>query len=195
MKKIGKSTFFIVVAFIALFTFSAIVGLDYSYADKTRTYIKGVDDIRLGIDIKGGVDATFEPADDYDASESQLAAATQIIKTRLANLGITDNEVYSDNKSNRIIVRFPWQAGEANFDPKAAVKELGDMAQLTFRKGTSTETDENGVAHPSGEIVLEGGDIDYAKSDYEATSSNSEREWVVTLKLNQSGVTKFADAT
>ena len=195
MKKIGKSTFFIVVAFIALFTFSAIVGLDYSYADKTRTYIKGVDDIRLGIDIKGGVDATFEPADDYDASESQLAAATQIIKTRLANLGITDNEVYSDKKSNRIIVRFPWQAGEANFDPKAAVKELGDMAQLTFRKGTSTETDENGVAHPSGEIVLEGGDIDYAKSDYEATSSNSEREWVVTLKLNQSGVTKFADAT
>jgi len=195
VKKIGKSTFFIVVAFIALFTFSAIVGLDYSYADKTRTYIKGVDDIRLGIDIKGGVDATFEPADDYDASESQLAAATQIIKTRLANLGITDNEVYSDKKSNRIIVRFPWQAGEANFDPKAAVKELGDMAQLTFRKGTSTETDENGVAHPSGEIVLEGGDIDYAKSDYEATSSNSEREWVVTLKLNQSGVTKFADAT
>ena len=195
MKKIGKSTFFIVVAFIALFTFSAIVGLDYSYADKTRTYIKGVDDIRLGIDIKGGVDATFEPADDYDASESQLAAATQIIKTRLANLGITDNEVYSDKKSNRIIVRFPWQAGEANFDPKAAVKELGDMAQLTFRKGTSTETDENGVAHPSGEIVLEGGDIDYAKSDYEATSSNSEREWVVSLKLNQSGVTKFADAT
>ena len=89
MKKIGKSTFFIVVAFIALFTFSSIVGLDKSYADKTTTYIKGVDDIRLGIDIKGGVDATFEPADGYDASEDQLDAATQIIKTRLANLGIT----------------------------------------------------------------------------------------------------------
>ena len=64
MKKTGKSTFFIVLAFIALFGFFAVVGLDYAFADKNKTYIKGVDDIRLGIDIKGGVDATFEPADD-----------------------------------------------------------------------------------------------------------------------------------
>jgi len=195
VKKIGKSTFFIVVAFIALFTFSSVVGLDKSYADKTKTYIKGVDDIRLGIDIKGGVDATFEPADGYDASESQLDAASEIIKTRLANLGITDNEVYSDNKSNRIIVRFPWQAGESNFDPKAAVKELGDMAQLTFRKGTDTTEDEEGNKHPSGEIVLEGSDIDYADTAYQRKSENSELEWQVVLKLNKSGISKFSSAT
>ena len=195
MKKIGKSTFFIVVAFIALFTFSSIVGLDKSYADKTTTYIKGVDDIRLGIDIKGGVDATFEPADDYDASKEQLDAATQIIKTRLANLGITDNEVYSDVKSNRIIVRFPWQAGEDNFDPKAAVKELGDMAQLTFRKGTDTTEDAEGNKHPSGDLVLEGADIDRAEPVYRRMSETSDPEWVVELKLNTTGVSKFASAT
>ena len=124
MKKIGKSTFFIVVALIFLFSFTTIVGIDYAFGDTSKTYIKGVDDIRLGIDIKGGVDATFEPADDYDASEDQLKAATEVIKTRLASLGINDSEVYSDKDSNRIIVRFPWQAGEKNFDPEAAVKAL-----------------------------------------------------------------------
>ena len=37
MKKTGKSTFFIVVAFIALFTVSAIVGLDYLFGDSRKT--------------------------------------------------------------------------------------------------------------------------------------------------------------
>ncbi len=144
MKKIRKSTLFIVVAFIALFTVSSITGFDYYYGDNATTVVKGVDDIRLGIDIRGGVDVTFAPADDYDATDAQLDAATQKIKTRLGALGINDNEIYSDYKSDRIIVRFPWQAGESEYDAEAAVKELGEMAELTFRKGTDSETDEEG---------------------------------------------------
>lgn len=195
MKKIGKSTFFIVVALIALFSFSAIVGLDYAFGDNIKTYIKGVDDIRLGIDIKGGVDATFEPADGEEATEVQLKAATAIIKTRLSNLGINDSEVYSDKESNRIIVRFPWQAGEDNFDPKAAVKELGEMAKLTFRKGTDTTTDENGETVPTGDIVIEGADISEADAGYQQMDNSKGPEHVVRLTLNTTGVSKFTAAT
>lgn len=195
MKKIGKSTFFIVVALIALFSFSAIVGLDYAFGDNIKTYIKGVDDIRLGIDIKGGVDATFEPADGEEATEVQLKAATAIIKTRLSNLGINDSEVYSDKESNRIIVRFPWQAGEDNFDPKAAVKELGEMAKLTFRKGTDTTTDENGETVPMGDIVIEGADISEADAGYQQMDNSKGPEHVVRLTLNTTGVSKFTAAT
>lgn len=195
MKKIGKSTFFIVVALIALFSFSAIVGLDYAFGDNIKTYIKGVDDIRLGIDIKGGVDATFEPADGEEATEVQLKAATAIIKTRLSNLGINDSEVYSDKESNRIIVRFPWQAGEDNFDPKAAVKELGEMAKLTFRKGTDTTTDENGETVPTGDIVIEGSDISEAAATYQQMDNNKGPEHTVRLTLNTTGVSKFTAAT
>ena len=136
MKKIHKSTFFIVVAFIALFAVSTITGFDYFYGDNKTTVVKGVDDIRLGIDIQGGVDVTFAPADGYDATDDQLDAATEIIKTRLSTLGINDNEIYSDPKSDRIIVRFPWQAGESEYDAESAVKELGEMAELTFRRGS-----------------------------------------------------------
>ena len=180
VKKTGRSTFFIVVALIALFAASAITGFDYIYGDNTTTVIKGVDDIRLGIDIKGGVDVTFAPAGDYDATDEQLDAATEVIKTRLASLGINDNELYSDGKSDRIIVRFPWQAGESNFDPEAAVKELGEMAELTFRKGTDTTTDEDGNAVPSGELVISGSDIESAGYTQQPDSYGN-YEWVVTL--------------
>lgn len=194
VKKTGKSTFFIVVALIALFAASSIAGFDYLYADNTTTVVKGVDDIRLGIDIKGGVDVTFAPAGDYDATDAQLDAANEVIKTRLATLGINDNEIYSDSKSDRIIVRFPWQAGESNFDPEAAVKELGEMAELTFRKGTDTETDEDGNVIPTGELVLSGSDVDEAGYTQQPDSYGN-LEWVVTLKLNSTGTSKFAAAT
>lgn len=195
VKKTGKLTFFIVVALIALFSFSAIVGLDSRYGDNTKTLIKGVDDIRLGIDIKGGVDATFAPAGDFDASEDQLDAATEVIKSRLSSLGITDSEVYSDSKSDRIIVRFPWQAGETNFDPESAVKELGEMAELTFRMGTESTTDSTGKSAYTGETVLQGADVESASVMSHQNDQTMQQEIVVALELKDTGTAKFADAT
>lgn len=195
MKKTGKLTFFIVVVLIALFAVSSIFGVDKLFADKRTTYIKGVDDIRLGIDIKGGVDVTFSPEEGFDASESQLDAAEAVIKTRLSALGITDNEVYSDTKSDRIIVRFPWQVGETDFDPEAAVKELGEMAQLTFREGTDTEGEGDDLV-PTGAIVLTGSDIKSADPQYRPDPDREgEYQYVVGLELNPEGKDKFAEAT
>lgn len=196
MKKIKKSTFFIVVALILLFSVSSIVGLDYQYGDNTTTLINGVDDIRLGIDIQGGVDVTFAPSGDIDATEAQLDAATEIIKTRLVSLGINDSEVYSDEKSDRIIVRFPWQAGETDFDPEAAVKELGETAELTFRYGDGYEIDpedeENVI--PTGDIVLQGSDVESAEPSSQM-NEEGEYEYIVILTLTEEGTEKFATAT
>lgn len=196
VKKIGKSTFFIVVALILLFSVSSVFGLDYQYGDSKTTLINGVDDIRLGIDIQGGVDVTFKPSGDYDASEDQLDAATEIINRRLVSLGINDSEVYSDAKSDRIIVRFPWQAGETNFDPEAAVKELGETAELTFRIGTDYDTDpeDEDAVIPTGEIVISGADVESAKPGSQQ-NENGEYEYVVQLVLSDSGKEKFAEAT
>lgn len=194
MKKIHKLTFFIVVALIALFTVSALTGFDYYYGDNKTTVVKGIDDIRLGIDIQGGVDVTFAPADGFDASDKQLDAATETLKTRLSTLGINDNEIYSDYKSDRIIVRFPWQAGESEYDAEAAVKELGEMAELTFRRGSDYDTDEEGNITPTGEVILKGADI--ASADYmQQPDDYGNFQWVVTLALNDSGKQAFAQAT
>ncbi|MBR4628546.1 MAG: SecD/SecF family protein translocase subunit [Ruminococcus sp.] len=185
MKKTGKSTFFIVFAIIALFAFTAVVGLDSSYGDNTKTYIKGVDDIKKGIDIQGGIDITFEPDYDGDVSSSELDSAVQIMKTRLATLGITDNEVYSDSKSNRIIVRFPTQDDE-DFDPDEAVSTLGSMAQLAFYKGDTVDAEK---------LVLTGADVEHADYDYRQTDNLGNKKWIVTLELKDSGTAAFAEAT
>ncbi len=196
MKKTGKATFFIVFALILLFSVSSVLGLDYQYGDNKKSIINGVDDIRLGIDIQGGVDVTFKPSGDVDATDAQLDAATETIKTRLATLGINDNELYSDEKSDRIIVRFPWQAGETNFDPEAAVKELGETAELTFRMGSDYEEDpENeGDVIPTGEIILSGADVETAEP-LTRPDDSGEYVHVVTLKFSEEGTSKFAAAT
>lgn len=196
MKRIGKPTFFIVVALIALFSFTAVFGLDYRFGDNKKPVIKGVDDVRLGIDIQGGVDATFEPSDGFNASKDELEAATVVIKTRLTSLGITDSEVYNDTKSDRIIVRFPWEAGTTDFDPDKAVQELGTMAELTFRMGSEQTTDETGQAAYTGEVVLTGSDVESASvGQRDSNNTATGKEIVVSLDLKDSGTEKFAAAT
>lgn len=194
MKKVKKPVFFIVFILIAVFAASVIFGWTSYYGDISTVHIKGVNDIRFGIDIKGGVDVTFTSPEDIDATNSQLDSAKEVIVQRMINLGITDYECYIDYNSDRIIVRFPWKEGEADFDPEAAVKELGETAMLTFREGY--EVDDFGVYTGTTEekIVLVGADIKQANAAVN-TGETGSQEWVVSLELNDEGAKKFAEAT
>ena len=145
MKKVKKPVFFIVLICILAFAYLTFFGVNTYYGDTKHTYIKGAEEIRWGIDIQGGVNATFEPAPSSEGSEQpelkdisndDMDAAKAIIEQRLVGLNITDSEVYVDYTKKRIMVSFPWQAGEEDFDPEAAVAELGETAMLTFRKGS-----------------------------------------------------------
>uniref|UniRef100_UPI0040279A87 protein translocase subunit SecF n=1 Tax=Gemmiger formicilis TaxID=745368 RepID=UPI0040279A87 len=147
----------------------------------TKTvYVQGAPDIRFGIDIRGGVDVTFMPADDVEATEAQMTAAKTVIEDRLVGLGITDYESYVDNNKNRIIVRFPWKNDEANFNPQTAIDEIGTTAKMVFRKGSSA----------TGEEILSGDDVASASAAYNETEG-----WVVQLKFNSAGASAFATAT
>lgn len=173
--------FFIVAALIAIFAYLTIFGIHWSYGDITKTYIKGVDEIRWGIDIQGGVNAIFEPADGVDATSDELQAAKTVIEQRLVSLNITDSEVYVDAAKDRVMVSFPWASGEKSFDAEAAVNELGDMAELRFVKGQDAD----------GELIMTGKAVDTA-----AVQQNTQTgEWVVSLTLNSEGTDVFAAAT
>ena len=194
MKKVSKPVFFVVFFLIALFAVSVVAGFKYYYGDNETVIIKGTDGIRFGIDIKGGVDVTFTVPEGINATEEQLDAAKEVIVQRMVNLSINDYETYIDYNSDRIIVRFPWKENETNFDPEAAVKELGETAELSFREGS--ETDENGA--PAGttasNVILTGSDVAEAYAAYDNNNSSG-GEWVVALKLNPEGAKKFSDAT
>ena len=61
MNKRGKSWHLIVTALlIVVFSFTALFGVSYTYGDTKNVYIKGAEDIRFGIDIRGGVDSFQE---------------------------------------------------------------------------------------------------------------------------------------
>ena len=185
MKTKGKAWQLVLsVVLIAAFVYTAFFGVAVKYGDVTTTYLKGAKDIRFGVDIKGGVNVTFVPSDGYDATDEQLAAAQLVIENRLVALNITDYELYVDTNADSLILEFPWQSGETDFDPEAAIQEIGTTAYLTFREGSSAD----------GELILDGAEVQSAAAQYGPVSGSSS-EYYVALTFTDEGAKAFGDAT
>ena len=203
MKRVPKPVFFIVALLILAFSFTAIFGVSYYTGDNKNTVLKGIGDIRWGIDIRGGVEATFRPANGVDATDEQLESAKSIIELRMISQGITDYELYADRNSDRIIVRFPWKSDEKEFNAVSAIEEISSTAQLTFRPGKSYATTDVGsdgsyvYKTPTGEtetILMDGSKVDSAEAQY-YTDDKGKAQFVVSLTLNDEGKQTFADIT
>ena len=205
MKRAKKPVFFIVALLILFFTYASIFGIKGKNGDNTVTYLKGVNDIRWGIDINGGVEATFSPVTNTKPTNPQIDAAESIIKQRLIGENITDYEVYKDYNHSRIIVRFPWKNDEKSFDPQKSIEELAATAQVTFREGMEYTTQTTGsdgqpvYKTPKGvtasDIILKGNEIVSAKPEIRQDSNTGKSTYVISLKLNSEGTAKFAAAT
>ncbi|TEB13975.1 preprotein translocase subunit SecD [Pelotomaculum sp. FP] len=170
----SKRVFFITVLLTAALFCLSIFGLKIG-----NFWIKGADQMRYGIDIRGGVEATYEPKDLGRApTENELEAIRTIIETRMDAKNITDRDVTVDKGNGKVIVRFPWKSDETNFDPQKAVSELGETAKLTFRD-------------PDGNVIMEGTDV--TKSSAQLSQSDSQP--AVALTLSARGADKFAQAT
>ena len=199
MKRTPKWAFFVVAILIVAFSYTAVCGVYTTYGDRTDTVIRGVGDIRWGIDIQGGVDVTFGPTDEnVKPTAEQLDAVKTIIEQRLVSKNITDYEAYTDAANHQVIIRFPWASTTET--PEEAVAEIGQTAMLEFHIGSETTTDEDGNTKPSGDLVLNGNDIASAKVAWQQTSdtvgnATGTQEPVVVLNLKDSGKSKFSEAT
>lgn len=173
-------TFFVILAVVLLATVIAFVGLTLpSLSGRSATRIRGASEIRFGIDIKGGVEAVFTPKDyEGEVTPEQMAAATRIIETRLDRLQILDREVIPARAGDRVTVRFPWKSDEKEFNPDKALRELGEMALLTFKD-------------PDGNVVLSGKNVVKATAGLDEMSGNR----LVLLELDREGAALFRDAT
>lgn len=165
-----KNHIWIVCVIIAVFVYAAVFGCGED--------LKGIGQMRFGIDIRGGVEAVFEPAGDYRPTESELESARDVIEGRLDAKNILDREVTVDRKAGHVIVRFPWKSDEKNFNPEEAIAELGETARLTFR-------DEDG------NILVEGKDVNGS----EAVRDPNTGESAVSLSFDRTGAQAFAEAT
>lgn len=168
-----KPVFFIVFIIALVMAYCARFGISTS-----SFKLLGGPDMRYGIDIRGGVDAVFQPEGiDRKATESELESARSIIETRLDQKNILDREVTIDKNKGYIIVRFPWKADEKDFNPEEAMAELGKTAQLTFQDS-------------KGNVILDGSNV--VKSLPQRDNNN---QYVVALTFDEEGTKLFADAT
>ncbi|MDO4272209.1 MAG: protein translocase subunit SecD [Eubacteriales bacterium] len=141
--------------------------------------VKGIQDMRFGIDIRGGVEAVFEPVGvDGVPTEKQMDSARNVIESRLDKENITDREVTVDKSEGHIIVRFPWKSDEKDFEPESAIAELGETAKLTFRDA-------------DGNVLVEGENV----TDSTVTRNQETGEYVVELQFDKTGAKAFAKAT
>lgn len=172
MKKV-KPVFFIIVIVAIFMSYVTAFGIHVGSVN-----IKGANEMRYGIDIKGGVDAAFQPAIDTKPTVSQLEAARSVIETRLDNQNIMDREVTIDKDGGFVIVRFPWKSSEKNFDPAKAIAELGEMAELKF-----TDADGN--------KLIEGSHVTKSYP----TLNKQTGQYVVSLEFDAEGTKKLTDVT
>lgn len=189
MKRTPKWAFFVVAILVLALSYTSLFGVYTQYGDRTDTVIKGVGDIRWGIDIRGGVDVTFGPTDDTtEVTQDNLDGVKTVIEQRLVSKNITDYEAYTDLANRQVIVRFPW--ANENETPEQAVAEIGQTAMLEFRYGD--ETDDEGK--PKGDLILSGKDVAEAQAAY-IQNDEGTYEYVVSLKMKDSGTAAFAEAT
>jgi len=183
-----KSLFLILI--IGLLTYISIAGL---VIQGTNIDIPKVsENIRYGIDIRGGVRAVLTAPADVNPTDEQMEAAKQVVENRLDFQKVYDRTVLLEKNNKRIIVEIPWRQDEKEFDPNKAINELGMTAQLTFREVDKEKVDENGIYLPlDDKIILKGDDVVKAAPE---TNPNTGKIYVA-LKLSSEGAKKFEEAT
>lgn len=162
-KSIGK--LLIIIAALGLFGAIAIFGIG---AKKSGS----ASDIKLGLDLEGGVSITYETVKDNPTGK-EMDDTRYKMQKRVDNYS-TEAAVYQEG-TNRINVDIPGVK-----DANKVLQELGKAGAILF-------TDE------AGKTVLEGSDITDATADI--IKGNLGDEYVVVLTLNAAGTKKFGDAT
>ena len=131
-----------------------------------------MDDIKLGLDLAGGVSITYQAVEENPSSE-EMSDTIYKLQQRVQNYS-TEAEVYQEG-SNRINIDIPGVS-----DANAILEDLGKPGSLIF-------VDE------SGNTILTGDQVASAKAAIQ--EKNGQKSYVVSLTFTEEGAKTFADAT
>lgn len=131
-----------------------------------------MDDIKLGLDLAGGVSITYQAVEENPTAE-EMSDTIYKLQQRVQNYS-TEAEVYQEG-SNRINIDIPGVS-----DANAVLEELGKPGSLVF-------IDE------SGQVILTGDQVASAKAGI--IDQNGMKSYVVSLSFTDEGTKAFADAT
>ena len=132
-----------------------------------------MDDIKLGLDLAGGVSITYQAVEEEPGQE-EMSDTIYKLQQRVQNYS-TEAEVYQEG-NNRINIDIPGVS-----DANAILEELGKPGSLIF-------ADENG------QVLLTGDQVASAKAGV-IDQGGGAKGYIVSLTFTEEGSKAFADAT
>ncbi len=133
-----------------------------------------MDDIKLGLDLAGGVSITYQAVEENPSAED-MSDTVYKLQQRVQNYS-TEAEVYREG-SNRINIDIPGVS-----DANQILEELGKPGSLVF-------------SDQEGHTILTGVDVISAQAGIYRDSTTGLDEYVVSLTFNDAGSQAFAEAT
>ena len=165
-KKKATLTMVIMAVLLGVLLFTAFVGWGPS---KTGS----IYNIKLGLDLEGGVSITYQAVDDNPSAED-MSDTIYKLQQRVDNYS-TEASVYQEG-ANRINIEIP---GVSNAEE--ILEELGKPGSLTFELADGTE-------------ILDGSHVVSAEAASQRDNMNNS-EYVVQLEFDSEGAEAFATAT
>ena len=178
-KKKGLLHLFIIIAIIGLCSYITLVGITSAHKGSAKN-------IKLGLDLAGGVSITYEATKD-NPTATEMKDTIQMMQQRA--------EVYSTESSvvqvgdNRIEIDIPGVA-----DADEVLKSLGKEGSLDFVAEDDMKLDKKGNPQYT-KTVCTGKHIKKAEAGTQQNKVTKNKEYVVELSFNAKGTKLFADAT
>ena len=132
------------------------------------------DDIKLGLDLAGGVSITYRTVID-NPSDTDMSDTIYKLQQRVQNYS-TEAQVYQEG-NNRINIDIPGVS-----DANTILEELGKPGSLSFMD-------------PDGNVILTGEQVVRAEAGIMKDQTTGLDDYIVSLGFNEEGTQAFADAT
>lgn len=193
----GVLQILLVLVLIAAFAFVAYRGIGNAHRGSAKN-------IRLGLDLKGGVSVTYQA---YKTDENGKRTGEQPtdkdmsdtiykMQKRVETLESTEAAVYQEG-DDRVTIDIP---GVSN--SKEILEELGKAGALYFILYTDLKTEDGGtpdegdkVVYDKSKVLMTGDMIDDATSGTTQAEGTGKTQNIVQLKFTGKGTKKFAEIT
>ena len=169
-KKSGIIRLVVVLVCMAFIVYTAAIGLGKDGSGS-------LNDISLGLDLRGGVSITYEAVGDVSSQDMDDTKAK--LEQRVQSQS-TEGQVYFEG-TKRITVDIPGAT-----DANAVLEELGKPGTLIFCTDSSD---------PEGTKVIDGNQVKDAQPMTNENQTTKAREYVVQLTLDSEGQKAFSEAT
>lgn len=157
----------ILIALLALFGYTAVYGWG-------ETKSGSGSDIKLGLDLEGGVSITYQVVGDENPSQADMSDTVYKLQKRVEGYS-TEAHAYQEG-TNRISIEIP------------GVENANEILEDLGRPGSLEFYDVNG------ELVIQGTDVVDAQAAT-AQDKMGNMDYEVRLTLTEEGAKKFSDAT